>query len=291
MIFKQKLENTTALVNRALSEFLPPADTKPEEIHQAMRYSVLAGGKRLRPVLALAAAELGGLQPEMILPAACALEFLHTYSLIHDDLPAMDNDDFRRGMPTCHKKFGEALAILAGDALLTKAFELLTWGNFPAELKMQVLREVAEAAGSQGLIGGQAADIRTEQEISEANLLYIHQHKTGELLTVAVRTGAVLSGLQGAKLEALTAYARYLGLAFQITDDILDLTGEEIKLGKPLFSDQKNAKLTYPALFGLEKSKAMAWEIMQQGLQCLDIFSEEADFLAGLLQFVVKRDY
>ncbi len=291
MTFRQKLEETTALVNQALAEFLPTADTEPSEIHQAMCYSVLSGGKRLRPVLVLAAAELGKAQPEAVLPAACALEFLHTYSLIHDDLPAMDNDDLRRGIPTCHKKFGEALAILAGDALLTKAFELLTQGDFPAELKMQVLREIAAAAGSQGLIGGQVADIRTEQARNESNLRYIHQHKTGDLLTASVRSGAILSGLQGAELQALTDYARFFGLAFQITDDILDLIGEEAKLGKPLFSDQKNDKLTYPALFGLEKSQDMAWEVMQQGLQKLDIFGGQADFLAGLLKFAVERDY
>ncbi|OAT86519.1 polyprenyl synthetase family protein [Desulfotomaculum copahuensis] len=294
MDFLTELKNRAALVDRALAQYMPPADAYPPLIHRAMRYSLFAGGKRLRPVLALAAAEAAGRNPEPVMPAACALELIHTYSLVHDDLPAMDNDDLRRGKPTNHRVFGEAAAILAGDALLTLAFGWLAGcaGSLPAERVARVIAEVAEAAGSAGLIGGQAVDtLSSSAEMDEKTLEYIHRHKTGALFRAAVRTGAILSGADEARLASLTAYAENLGLAFQITDDILDESGDPARMGKTAGSDQKNKKATYPALFGLERAAEKARRAADASVAALENFGAEAAFLRQLAQFVTGRDH
>ncbi|KJS17444.1 MAG: geranyl transferase [Peptococcaceae bacterium BRH_c4b] len=295
MDFIRELKARAALVDRALEEYLPTDGTHPAVIHEAMRYSLFAGGKRLRPVLALSASEVAGGSVEKIMPAACALELIHTYSLIHDDLPAMDDDDFRRGRPTCHKKYGEAMAILAGDALLTMAFELLTsgalTGALPARESLAVISEVAVAAGSRGLVGGQVVDIISDDSVDPATLEYIHRHKTGALYRGSVRLGAILSGAERHTLDRLTVYAEHLGLAFQIADDILDVTGDEEKIGKPLKSDVKNKKATYPALYGLAAARAKAYDCRDRALTQLEAFGPEADFLRELVRFVVDRDH
>ncbi|RKO66773.1 polyprenyl synthetase family protein [Desulfofundulus salinus] len=296
MDFLTELKVRAALVDRALDELLPSEDTYPPVIHQAMRYSLFAGGKRLRPVLVLAAAETVGGDPARVLPAACALELIHTYSLIHDDLPAMDNDDFRRGKPTCHRVYGEAVAILAGDALLTHAFALLAKNAqnqlAPAERVVQVIEEVAAAAGTLGLIGGQVVDtLAADTTVDDATLEYIHRHKTGALYRVAVRAGAILAGAKEKQLEALTIYAENLGLAFQIQDDILDVEGDPARLGKPVGSDERNKKATYPALFGLDVARAKAREAVAAALAALEPFDERADFLRELVRFVIARDF
>lgn len=295
MNFWEELKARAAQVDKALDEYLPSPDTYPEVIHQAMRYTVFAGGKRLRPVIALATAELAGGDLSAVMPAACALELLHTYSLVHDDLPAMDDDDMRRGRPTCHKVFGEAVAVLAGDALLTLSFQLLARtveNGIPAELVLRVISEVAEAAGTSGLIGGQVVDIlSTSSSITPATLEYIHRHKTGALYRVAARTGAILAGAGTDVLDAITRYAEYLGLAFQIKDDILDVEGDAQKIGKPTGSDEKNKKATYPAVFGLQKAREKAAEAADRAVAALSRFGEEAEFLRLLANFVINRDF
>lgn len=294
MDFLSVLNERGQRVERALDSYLPRATDYPAVIHEAMRYSVFAGGKRLRPALVLAGAEAAGGDPETVLPAACALELLHTYSLIHDDLPAMDNDDFRRGKPTNHKVFGEPIAILAGDALLTLTFELLARNmeTAPVQAVSRVVQEVARAAGTFGLIGGQVVDTVSEgQSIDGATLEYIHRNKTGALYRVAVRSGAILAGAGTRELQALTDYAEQLGLAFQIKDDILDIEGDTAKLGKPVGSDEKNHKATYPALYGLAAAKDKAAAAAQEALQALEIFGPEVAFLREMVHFIVNRDH
>ena len=296
MNFKIELNKRAAEINDALDRLLPPANTYPGIIHEALRYSLFAGGKRLRPVLALAAAEVAGGCSRDIMPAACSLELIHTYSLIHDDLPAMDNDDLRRGMPTCHKKYGEAIAILAGDALLTMAFELISMcpvnKTITPERLIRVISEISGAAGAGGLIGGQVVDIiSSSRNIDGSILKYIHKHKTGAMYRVSVRAGAILSGSAGDDLERLTRYADHLGLAFQITDDILDLVGDEKSIGKPVRSDLKNEKATYPSLYGMEKALLMSKEEMEKALEAIEVYDERAEFLRELVKFVVKRNH
>ncbi|NLK52674.1 MAG: polyprenyl synthetase family protein [Syntrophomonadaceae bacterium] len=292
---KQELAQRGTLINQALENYLQTEEIYPPVIHQAMRYSVFAGGKRLRPILVLAAAEVVSNRPHRALPAAVALEFIHTYSLIHDDLPAMDNDDLRRGRPTCHKVYGEAVAILAGDALLTQAFEVLSDTAFPdgpeSTIVLQVIREIAQAAGTLGMIGGQVVDLASEgQQIDLPTLTYIHQHKTGALIRAAVRSGALLGGASADELLALTGYAEAFGLAFQIADDILDVVGNEAVLGKPVGSDARNEKSTFPNLFGLERSQEMARETAEKAITCLARFGDRARFLRALTQYVLERD-
>lgn len=295
MDFISELKKRAALVDEALERYLPAQKAYPAVIHEAMRYSLFAGGKRLRPVLALAAAEVVGGDTEKILPAACTLELIHTYSLIHDDLPAMDDDDFRRGRPTCHKKYGEAMAILAGDALLTLAFEVLARGAadglLPEKETVRVIAEVGMAAGTTGLVGGQVVDMLSSDTVDHITLEYIHSRKTGALYRASVRLGAILSGADEVSLARLTEYAEYLGLAFQIADDILDIRGDASKIGKPVKSDIKNKKATYPALYGMDKAVLKARESMEKGLSALEIFGAEANFLRELIHFVVTRDH
>jgi len=288
--FREKV----ALVNQQLDFLLPAPEEKPQILHQAMRYSVFAGGKRLRPVLLLATAEALEKASAPFLPFACALELIHTYSLIHDDLPAMDDDDLRRGLPTCHKKFGEAQAILAGDALLTYAFNLMIMcrgkGISPDRL-LWAIDEVAFGAGLKGMIVGQVADMSAENKaISLDELKYIHRHKTGALFRVSVRAGGILSGADDDQLRHLTSYAENMGLAFQITDDILDVVGDEKKLGKPVGSDEKKQKATYPALLGLEESKALAREAVEQAIRFLDPFGPGAEPLRQVATSLIDRE-
>ena len=289
--FSEDLRKRASLVEEALEYLLPGPNAYPPLIHQAMRYSVMGGGKRLRPALVMAGAEAVGGQIADVLPAACAFELIHTYSLVHDDLPAMDNDDYRRGKLTSHKVYGEATAVLTGDALLTMAFQLLAGSKGKAENILRVIQEAAIGAGTFGLIGGQVVDTLSEgNEFDEVTLNYIHRHKTGALYKVSVRAGAILAGAREEQLAALTGYAENLGLAFQIKDDILDIEGDENKIGKPVGSDTKNNKATYPALFGLNKSRVKARQAAERALAALESFGAEAEFLRAMVDFVIERD-
>lgn len=293
MDIKTYMKEARAVTDTRLKELLPAETDYPEVIHQAMAYSVFAGGKRFRPMLALAACETvcGDWKPA--LDAACAMECIHTYSLIHDDLPGMDDDDYRRGKLTNHKVFGEGMAILAGDALLTYAFEILSGmaDDTNSRQIMTIIGEVSRASGTAGMIGGQVVDIISEQTKPTTELLhYIHHHKTGALIVASVRMGAMLGGADETQLAALTEYACQLGLAFQITDDILDVAGDASKIGKPVGSDEKNEKATFPALFGLEKSRVMADEAVQAAVAALEPFGEKADMLVQLAQYLLSRE-
>jgi geranylgeranyl diphosphate synthase type II len=293
---KPELARRAAEVDQILESFLAAEEGYPPSVHEAMRYSVMAGGKRLRPILTFAAAEAVGGNPQVVQPAAIAIELIHTYSLIHDDLPAMDNDDLRRGKPTCHKVFGEASAILAGDALLTLAFEVLARTTRSPDasdplVMLQVIQEIAQAAGTRGMIGGQVVDLEAEgKPIDAATLDYIHRHKTGALIRASVRAGALLGGAKAAELADLSRYAEEFGLAFQIADDILDIVGDEITLGKPVGSDVRNEKATYPALWGLENARAMAAASAEKAIAYLADFTDRADFLRALAHYVVVRE-
>lgn len=278
-------------IDAHLVDFMPNEATNPELIHQAMLYSLNAGGKRIRPLLCILAAEAVGGKKEQVLPVACALEMIHTYSLIHDDLPAMDNDDYRRGKLTNHMVFGEAIAILAGDGLLTHAFAVMTDSKAEPARILQVIQEIANAAGSLGMIGGQVADIESENlHVDYATLEFIHTHKTGALFRASLRAGGILAGASEQQLSALTEFAEQLGLAFQITDDILDVIGDEEKLGKPIGSDEKNQKSTYPSIFGLDKSKKMAQEAVDKAVCSLGVFGKEAEPLRALAKYLLVRE-
>lgn len=281
-------------VEEALDRGLPPEDTYPPTIHRAMRYSVIAGGKRLRPILVIASAEAAGGRMEDVLPTACAFELLHTYSLIHDDLPAMDDDDYRRGRLTSHKVFGEAVAILAGDALLTHALGLVgtnfTLGKVPPDACPRVLVEIAEAAGTAGMIGGQVVDIESEgRSVSAETLEYIHTHKTGALIRAALRVGALLAGATEPTLQALTRYGERLGLAFQIVDDVLDVEGTLETLGKTAGSDRRKQKVTYPDHHGLAASKIRAEALCREGQEALAPLGESGTPLRALAEFILRR--
>ncbi len=264
----------------------------PPELQESMRYSLMAGGKRLRPILAMASCEAAGGKPEEIVRAAAALEVVHTYSLIHDDLPAMDNDDLRRGMPTNHKVHGEGMAILAGDALLTEAFMMvLGAGNLPVERRAAAAWELSYAAGPRGMVGGQAQDILSEgEEPDPETLSFIHAHKTGALIVASVRIGAILGGASEDSLIALTKYGERLGLAFQIIDDILDVVGDEKTIGKPVGSDESKKKMTYPAVYGLEASRLKATELIEGALGAILDLGPEAEHLRAIALIMKDRD-
>jgi geranylgeranyl diphosphate synthase type II len=277
----------------ALDHYLPSLDARPQTLHESIRYSVLAPGKRLRPTLLLAAAEAVGGRPDDVMPTACALECIHAFSLIHDDLPCMDNDDYRRGRLTNHKVYGDAMALLAGDALLAFAFQLIAdnIATVSAERVLSTLRLVAEAAGTWGMVGGQVVDMESQgREVTAETLRYIHDHKTGALLTASVVAGALLAGADTLQIEALRAYGGHIGLAFQIADDILDVTGDQAKLGKPIGSDQERDKATYPRLFGLEESRRRAHAEVEAALIALNTFDAAADPLRAIARFIVERD-
>ncbi len=291
---KAYLEDRRALVEAGLRRFVPSETTMPVELHRAMHYSLFAGGKRLRPILTIAAAEAVGGKAEEALPVACAFEYIHTYSLVHDDLPAMDDDDLRRGRPTCHRVFGQAMAILAGDALLTEAFALLTnpayVGHLDPRLLRTVIHEVALAAGSQGMVGGQAVDILSEGKAIESSVLqYIHTHKTGALILCTLRAGAHLAGATPDQLDAITRYGKAGGLAFQIADDILDIEGEEAMRGKKGGQDATRGKATYPALVGLDEAKREAQRLAQDALDAIASFNHAADPLREIARYIVSR--
>ncbi|MBR7025758.1 MAG: polyprenyl synthetase family protein [Selenomonadaceae bacterium] len=292
-MFKDLWKRRARLVEADLIKELRRTKSIDENLMRAMEYSLMAGGKRLRPILLMAAADASGGSGEKFITVADALEMIHTYSLIHDDLPAMDNDDYRRGKLTNHKVFGEATAILAGDALLTLAFEVvLRQRDVPPEILLTVLKEISSAAGAAGMVGGQAIDLRSEGvQIDLATLKLMHTGKTGALFKAAIRSGAILAQASEKKLLDLTRYAENFGLAFQITDDILDVTGDEKILGKPTGSDIKNAKSTYVSLTSLDEAKRLAQATVDEALNALESFGAEADFLRELVQYLVARNY
>ena len=281
-------------VERALQAALPPAARKPATIHKAMRYSLFAAGaKRLRPILCLAAAEACEGDPAEAMPLACAVECIHTYSLIHDDLPSMDDDDFRRGQPTCHKVFGEGMAVLAGDALLTFAFELVAAANaWPLYGTRALVQELAVTAGSQKLIAGQVADLEGEgKAVTEKQLQYIHRCKTAALLTTAIRFGAMSANAPAARLAALSTFGESLGLAFQVIDDILDVTQTSEKLGKSAGKDLTAHKATYPSVLGLDGAREQARRLTAEAHAALESFGASADALRALADHLLAREY
>jgi geranylgeranyl diphosphate synthase type II len=294
MDIKTYLSKKKDIVDKALEKIVPPAEAFPTSVHEAMRYSLFAGGKRVRPLLAVAAAEALGAKTAELLPIAGALELIHTYSLIHDDLPAMDDDDFRRGKPTCHKAYGEAIAILAGDGLLTMAFEVLSDPRrlkaIPANRMLAIIREISTASGVFGMVGGQVVDIQSEgKEIDWPTLEYIHTHKTGALIRASVRTGALYAKAGKRRLTALTRYGEMVGLAFQIADDILDITGRQEELGKDIGSDVEKGKKTFPSFLGLEESRRRAVEVVDKAILSLKDFDRKADPLRELAKYIINR--
>ncbi len=293
MNIKAYLRSRQKKIDRALERYLPGENARPPTIHKAMRYSLFAGGKRLRPILCLAAAETCGGKIGNALPLACALECIHTYSLVHDDLPSMDNDDFRRGRPTCHKVFGDGIAVLAGDGLLTIAFEIVSRAKTPRHYDMSILlREIAMAAGSQKLIAGQVADLEAEgRNIDMMGLRYIHEKKTAAILTTSARLGAMSANADAKKLAAITKFGRALGLAFQIIDDILDVTQTSEKLGKSAGKDAAAKKATYPAVIGLKKSRLEAKRLTRRAHNALSIFDGKAEALHALANYLLEREY
>jgi geranylgeranyl diphosphate synthase, type II len=293
MDLRHYLASRQKKIDRALDRYLPKQNVKPATIHKAMRYSLFAGGKRLRPILCLAAAEACGGRVENALPLACAMECIHTYSLVHDDLPSMDNDDFRRGRPTCHKIFGDGIAVLAGDALLTIAFEIVSRAKFSRRYDMStLLREVAVAAGSRKLIAGQVADLEAEgKRATREDLRYIHENKTAAILTASVCLGAMSANATSKELAAMTKFGRALGLAFQVIDDILDVTQTSEKLGKSAGKDITAKKATYPAVIGLDKSRAEAKRLTRKAHDDLSIFGAKAEPLHALANYLLEREY
>jgi len=293
MEVQEYLRNAVQKVDSALDRFLPKQSTKPASIHKAMRYSLFAGGKRLRPALTLAAAELCDGTFDDALCAASAVECVHTYSLIHDDLPCMDDDDLRRGRPTCHIVFGEGLAVLAGDALLTLAFEILAQAKpTPRYGVAQLVRELSTASGSRWLIAGQVLDLEGEgKKISKADLKFIHESKTAALLTAALRLGAMSANVKPSKLKALTDFGQALGLAFQVIDDILDVTQPTEKLGKTAGKDVVSEKATYPSLFGLKKSRALAAQLTEDALAALKPFGKKSLMMRAIAESMLAREY
>ncbi len=286
------LGSRKAEVEKALQHHLEAYTPSPPTLRDSMAYSLLAGGKRLRPILCIAAAETVGGTADLAMDAACAVEFIHTYSLIHDDLPAMDDDDFRRGRPTNHKVYGEAIAILAGDALCAEAFRVLTKRRHRhPERVCEVVFELGCAAGANGMVGGQVIDIEaTGKKIDQPHLENLHRAKTGELLLFAVRAGAILGGAPAAELERLTVYGRALGLAFQIVDDCLDITADLATLGKDPGSDKAAGKTTFVDLLGVEEAQVYARTVMARGLEALAPFGDKADALRALAKYTLERD-
>lgn len=291
-MLQHTLEQGRALADAALERLLPPASQFPPSIHQAMRHSVFAGGKRLRPILCMEAGRLiTGALPEGIEDLGAAIEMLHTYSLIHDDLPALDNDDLRRGRPTCHKAFGEATAILAGDALQTQAYEVMANLRCPADARARIVGELARATGTiEGMIGGQVMDLLAEHQHPDAQTLeYIHRSKTGALITASLASGGIYAGAASDDVERLRCFGRAIGLAFQIVDDVLDVTQTSEQLGKTAGKDKAADKATYPALFGIDESLRKADALVKSGFGFLEPFEARAETLRELARFLVER--
>lgn len=295
MGWKKQLDSYIDVINQRLENYLQIPNTKNQTLIEAMKYSVFAGGKRLRPVLALASYELFGNDLKQILPYACGLEMIHTYSLIHDDLPAMDDDDFRRGKPTNHKVYGEGIAILAGDGLLNYAFEIMledALNHKDMQPYILSIREIANAAGIHGMIGGQVVDLQSEnKKVDETTLDYIHFNKTAAMITASLKIGAIIGKGTDNDIQNMEYVGKNLGLAFQIQDDILDIIGDQDKLGKNIGSDQENNKATYPALYGIECSKRKVEELTDNVKRILENYMDKSDFLYCLSNYLVDREY
>lgn len=292
-MLSQTFEDGRKLADAALERLIPRADTRPSSIHQAMRHSVFAGGKRIRPILCMEAARaITGNLPDGVDELGAALEMLHTYSLIHDDLPALDNDDLRRGRPTCHKVFGEAIAILAGDALQTQAYEVLANLRCPAERRVRIIDEIACGTGTvNGMIGGQVVDLEAEHTRADAvTLEYIHRSKTAALITACVVSGGIYAGASQQQVDHLRCFGQSIGLAFQIVDDILDVTQTSAQLGKTAGKDVASQKATYPALFGVEESRKKAAGLLETASKAVEVFGTQGSSLKGLARFLVERE-
>ena len=290
-MMKEYMQRKIELINRELDGIYAENTALNTTLAKSMNYSLMAGGKRLRPILVMAAADAVGADGEKFLHLATSIEMIHTYSLIHDDLPAMDNDDYRRGKLTNHKVFGDGIAVLAGDALLTLAFEVIADSpNVDTEKKLKVIKEMSHAAGAEGMVGGQVIDLESEgKKIDMDTLRKMHSAKTGALFCAAIRSGAILGGATDKQLADLTQYARHFGLAFQITDDILDVTGDEASIGKPVGSDEKNHKSTYVTLGPLESARELAQTAVDEAKKALADFGKEADFLRELVDYLISR--
>ena len=291
---KTYLAEKKKTVETALQGYFPEPEGLTSDLTKAMRYSLFAGGKRLRPILCIAGAEtVGGLGRE-VLPVACALELIHTYSLIHDDLPLMDDDDLRRGKPTNHKVFGEPIALLAGDGLLTEAFSLMTSVDISGKISPQILLRaislISRAAGYDGMVGGQAVDIQWEGKRADLPVVrFMHIHKTGALITASVASGAILGGADESQIEAITSYGEKIGLAFQISDDILDIEGDSKTMGKRAGADEEKGKMTYPAVLGLNESKRIQSELVQTAVLDLQKFGSRAEPLRQIARYIIER--
>jgi len=293
---QKKLKHKIEQIDLALDRFIPSESGPQQIIFDSMRYSVFAGGKRLRPILVLAGCEFSSGSVETAMPYACAMEMIHTYSLIHDDLPSMDNDDYRRGKLTNHKVFGEAIAVLTGDGLLNLAYETMLKtsleDNLHMERKLRAMDEIAMGSGVKGMIGGQVVDILSaNKDINSSTLYFIHYHKTAALIIASIRAGAIIGGATEEELISLTHFAKNIGYGFQITDDILDIIGDEAKLGKKPGSDLQNNKSTYPSLYGLEASQHKVDELFINGVESIKKYGKKAEFLIELAHYLVKRNY
>lgn len=294
MDFKSYLNEKREIIEESLKKYSPEPRGPAADVIKAMNYSLFAGGKRLRPILCMAGAEAVGGEGKDVIPVACALELIHTYSLIHDDLPVMDNDDIRRGKPTSHKVFGEAVAILAGDGLLTEAFRLMTETVLTDRLSpgalLNVIAMIATAAGYDGMVGGQVVDIRMEgKSVDDDTVEFIHRHKTGALITASVCAGATLGGGDEHHLKFLTSYGKNIGLAFQISDDILDIEGDSRQLGKNVGGDARKKKITYPGVLGLGRSKEIQEKMIKMAIESLESFDHRADALRHIAQYIIER--
>ncbi|MBY2475255.1 polyprenyl synthetase family protein [Clostridioides difficile] len=295
MEFKQCLKEKASFIENVLKEYMPKEEGYQKTVIEAMNYSLSAGGKRLRPILTLEACKIVGGNEKEAIPFAVAIEMIHTYSLIHDDLPALDNDDLRRGRPTNHKVYGEAMGILAGDALLNYAFEVMLSGSINKENPekyLKAINEIAKGAGIYGMIGGQVVDVESEnKQIEKEKLDYIHMNKTAAMMVGCMRAGAIIGGANSEQMEEITKYAKNIGLSFQIVDDILDIVGDEAKLGKKVGSDIENHKSTYPSLLGLDKSKEIAYNLIDEAKKSIEKLSDDVDFLKGLAEYIIDREY
>ena len=292
MDIHQYLDQQRQRVDQYLEHSLPPSLRDPEQLYESMRYSLLAGGKRVRPILVIAAAQALGYDHDAMLPFAASLEYVHTYSLVHDDLPAMDDDDYRRGRLTNHKVYGDGMAILAGDALLTMAFELCSQDadGITTGQQLQIVRELAFGSGHQGMVGGQVMDIQAEnQEVELAHLQTIHSHKTGQLIRAAVRIGGIISGASSTQLKSLTNYAEDIGLAFQIADDVLNMVGTREELGKDAGTDEQRGKQTYPSFFGIDGARKLGEDCVERAINHLEAFDHQADPLRHIATYIVER--
>ncbi|MDD3049706.1 MAG: polyprenyl synthetase family protein [Candidatus Cloacimonetes bacterium] len=292
ILLKKDMKEKRELINITLDRYLPRKDEYPREVHKAMRHTLFAGGKRIRPYLTIRTYSLFHDNIEPVRLVASAIEMLHTYTLIHDDLPAIDNDDYRRGKKTCHVVYGPGIALLAGDSLLTYTFEILSVLELDSELKMKMIRELTKEVGVDGLIAGQMSDIIHEgKEVSKSELKYIHDNKTGRLIDLSIRFACYMANTDAEHARRLDKYGKNIGLAFQITDDILDIEGDSGKLGKTTGKDEKVKKATYPAVYGIENSRKMAFDLIEEAKETLSVFGEKAEYLIMLADFIYSRSF